>query len=86
MTRRLDPGRALAQLDRHRSGNPNDPPPPPPTLDESMAALGVTVAQALVGAEVGMRRIAEAARGWRLGGVTDIGLRTPPRVARTEVN
>lgn len=32
-----------------------------------MTALAVTVEQALVGAEVGMQRFAEVAKGWRLG-------------------
>lgn len=67
MTRRPSVDRALAQLDRHRTGNPNNPPPPPPTWEETMTALAVTVEQALVGAEVGMQRFAEVAKGWRLG-------------------
>jgi hypothetical protein len=50
VTRRLDPARALAQLRRHRSGNPNNPPPPPPTWEERWA----TFAQVLRGASISL--------------------------------
>jgi hypothetical protein len=50
MTRSLAPARALAQLDRHRSGNPNNPPSPPPTLEERWA----TFAQVLRAASISL--------------------------------
>ncbi len=71
MTRRPDLARAVSQLDRHRSGNPNNPPLPPLTWGDSMvaagAAVGATVAQALRDAEAGMRQLALIAPGWRVG-------------------
>ena len=39
MTHRPDPARALSQLDRHRSGNPNNPPPVPLTWEQAVANL-----------------------------------------------
>lgn len=39
MTRHPSVGRALAQLERHGSGTPNDVPPAPPTWAEGLAAF-----------------------------------------------
>lgn len=64
MTRRPSVARALAQLERHGSGTPNDVVPP-----WNPAALGISMAELARGAEAGLRLITEAMRAARNGSV-----------------
>lgn len=51
MSRSPSLNRAVAQLDRHGSGTPNDVPPAPPTWAEGMAAF--TAAVSVSGMQIG---------------------------------
>ncbi len=50
MNRHPAPDRALRQLDRHRSGNPNEPAPPRLTWGHVYSAISASAAQAALGA------------------------------------